>query len=141
LGGCRHRDDLGRAIMWKSFRYVACAFMTETKLGVDTCIDGDPIFCSHNNAPEDRAATLLKAHNASRMCVEFCDDWGVLNDLYLWLLYENMVVYCAMHTRGSQSFQHFPSFMRIFPGPRHVFWAIIFTVAPIAVHSYSSNTC
>ncbi|KAH3920376.1 hypothetical protein HBH56_003700 [Parastagonospora nodorum] len=63
--------------------------------------DGDPMFCSHDNAPVDRAALALKTHNASEMCVQFCDDFGVINDLYLWLLYENATVYCSMRSRGS----------------------------------------
>jgi hypothetical protein len=41
-------------------------------------------------------------HNASEMCVNFCDDSGVLNDLYLWLLYENSIAYCSLRTRGSK---------------------------------------
>ncbi|KAJ4375910.1 hypothetical protein N0V83_001188 [Neocucurbitaria cava] len=63
--------------------------------------DGDPVFCSHDEAPIDRAALALKMCNASEMCVGFCDDFGVLNDLYLWLLYENSIAYCSMRARGS----------------------------------------
>jgi hypothetical protein len=42
-------------------------------------------------------------HNASEMCVHFCEDLGVLNDLHLWLLYENSIAYCSLRTRGSKS--------------------------------------
>ncbi|KAF3033546.1 hypothetical protein E8E12_000688 [Didymella heteroderae] len=63
--------------------------------------DGDPVFCSLDAAPVDRAELALSMHHASYMCVEFCDDIGVLNDLYLWLLYENCIVYCSLHSRGS----------------------------------------
>lgn len=68
--------------------------------------DGDPIFCSHDDAPVDRAALALKMHNASEMCVQFCDEFRVLNDLYLWLLYENVVAYCSMRSKGSKSTPH-----------------------------------
>jgi hypothetical protein len=40
-------------------------------------------------------------HNASEMCVSFCDEIGTLNDLYLWLLYENSIAYCSMRTKGN----------------------------------------
>jgi hypothetical protein len=68
----------------------------------DCCSDGDPIFCSHDDAPVDRALMALTMHNASEMCVHFCDDFGVLNDLYLWLLYENAIAYCSMRSKGSK---------------------------------------
>lgn len=42
-------------------------------------------------------------HHASQLCIEFCDDVGVLNDLYLWLLYENSISYCSLRSRGSKS--------------------------------------
>ncbi|CAI6301925.1 unnamed protein product [Periconia digitata] len=63
--------------------------------------DGDPIFCSHDDVPIDREATLIRAQNASQMCLDFCDDFGILSDLYLWLLYENTSIYCALRTKGS----------------------------------------
>ncbi|KAF2027170.1 hypothetical protein EK21DRAFT_102720 [Setomelanomma holmii] len=63
--------------------------------------DGDPIFCSHDDAPIDRAALALRMHNASELCVQFCDDHGILNDMYLWLLYENSIAYCSMRSKGS----------------------------------------
>jgi hypothetical protein len=69
----------------------------------DRRTDGDPIFCSHDEPPVDRAALTLKTHNASEICLSFCDDFSVLNDLYLWLLYENTILYCALRTRGSKS--------------------------------------
>lgn len=67
----------------------------------DINTDGDPIFCAPNEAPVDRSQLALRMHNASEMCVGFCDDIGALNDLYLWLLYENSIVYCSMRTKGS----------------------------------------
>ncbi|KAH7066564.1 hypothetical protein FB567DRAFT_542217 [Paraphoma chrysanthemicola] len=75
--------------------------VTLVSLVAQSLKDGDPIFCSHDDAPVDRAALALKMHNASEMCVQFCDEFGVLNDLYLWLLYENTIAYCSMRTRGS----------------------------------------
>ncbi|KAF2868108.1 hypothetical protein BDV95DRAFT_157941 [Massariosphaeria phaeospora] len=66
-----------------------------------TLQDGDPIFCSHDEPPVNRIALALKAHNASEMCVALCTDFGLMNDLFLWLLYENTVVYCSMRTKGS----------------------------------------
>lgn len=71
-------------------------------LYADFGLDGDPVFCCHDDAPVDRAALALRMHNASEMCVQFCDDFGVLNDLYLWLLYENAIVYCSMRSKGSK---------------------------------------
>jgi hypothetical protein len=68
----------------------------------DLTPDGDPTFCSHEEAPVDRAALVLKMHNASEICLSFCDDFSVLNDLYLWLLYENTILYCGMRNRGSK---------------------------------------
>lgn len=44
----------------------------------------------------------LKTCNASELCVQFCDEFGVLNDLYLWLLYENAIAYCSMRPKGSE---------------------------------------
>ncbi|KAF9696762.1 hypothetical protein EKO04_005393 [Ascochyta lentis] len=63
--------------------------------------DGDPIFCSHEAAPVNRGNLAASMHNASEMCVDFCDNLGVLNDLYMWLLYENCIAYCSRRTRGS----------------------------------------
>lgn len=68
-------------------------------------IDGDPVFCSLDAAPVDRAALALSMHHASEMCVGLCDHLGVLNDLYLWLLYENSITYCLLRSRGSKSLQ------------------------------------
>jgi hypothetical protein len=68
--------------------------------------DGDPVFCSHETAPIDRAALALKTHNGSEMCVRFCNDFGVLNDLYMWLLYENAIAYCSMRSKGSKYCLH-----------------------------------
>ncbi|KAJ8118839.1 hypothetical protein OPT61_g242 [Boeremia exigua] len=63
--------------------------------------DGDPVFCSHDAPPVDRAALAASMHNASETCVRFCDDLGLLNDMYLWLLYENSIAYCSLRSRGS----------------------------------------
>ncbi|UPX09743.1 uncharacterized protein EKO05_0000426 [Ascochyta rabiei] len=63
--------------------------------------DGDPVFCSHDAAPVHRVSLAASMHNVSEECTNFCDTLGVLNDLYLWLLYENSVAYCSLRTRGS----------------------------------------
>jgi hypothetical protein len=72
-------------------------------LVTNSLTDGDPIFCLHDDAPIDRAALALRMHNASEMCVQFCDEFGVLNDLYLWLLYENSIAYCSMRSKGGKN--------------------------------------
>ena len=61
------------------------------------------MFCSHDAAPLDRVALAASMHDASETCVSFCDDLGTLNDLYLWLLYENSIAYSSLRTRGSTS--------------------------------------
>lgn len=48
-------------------------------------------------------------HNVSETCVQFCDELGVLNDLYLWLLYENSIAYCSLRSRGSKSLTEVPT--------------------------------
>ncbi|KAL1596647.1 hypothetical protein SLS60_009295 [Paraconiothyrium brasiliense] len=63
--------------------------------------DADPIFCSHNAPLEDRAALILRTHNASEICIGFCEDFAIVNDLYLWFLYENAALYCSLRSRGS----------------------------------------
>lgn len=40
--------------------------------------------------------------NASDICISFCNDFRVLNDVYLWLLYENSIAYYSMRTRASE---------------------------------------
>jgi hypothetical protein len=49
----------------------------------------------------DREALALKCFNASEFCVEFCREHDLMNDLFLWLLYQNTIIYCVMHTAGS----------------------------------------
>jgi hypothetical protein len=63
--------------------------------------DADPIFCSHDAPLEDRAAIILRTHNASEICMGFCEDFAIVNDLYLWFLYENASLYCSLRSRGS----------------------------------------
>lgn len=75
--------------------------VTLVSLVAQSLKDGDPIFCAHDEAPVDRAMLALKMYNASEVCVQFCDDFGVLNDVYLWLLYENAIAYCSMRPKGS----------------------------------------
>ncbi|KAF1840198.1 uncharacterized protein K460DRAFT_348380 [Cucurbitaria berberidis CBS 394.84] len=87
----------GRFLRWE----VVGILVTLVSLVAQSLKDGDPVFCSHDEPPVDRAALARRMCNASEMCVNFCDDFGVLNDLYLWLLYENSVAYCSMRTRGS----------------------------------------
>jgi hypothetical protein len=88
--------------MRDQYVFVMFSFNKNTTDKLTQVSDGDPIFCSHDDAPLDRAALALKMHNASEMCVQFCDDFGVLNDLYLWLLYENTIAYCSMRSKGSK---------------------------------------
>lgn len=75
----------------------------DKELITDSIIDGDPIFCSHDAAPVDKDALAVSMHDASEMCVKFCDELDILNDLYLWLLYGNSVAYCSLRSRGSKS--------------------------------------
>ena len=65
--------------------------------------EGDPIFCSHDAAPIDKDALAVSMHEASEMCVQFCDELDTLGDLYLWLLYANSVAYCSLRSRGRKS--------------------------------------
>ncbi|KAH8712009.1 hypothetical protein GQ44DRAFT_661160 [Phaeosphaeriaceae sp. PMI808] len=91
------RNVTGAWLRWE----VVGILVSLVSLVAQSLKDGDPIFCSHDEAPVDRAGLALKMHNASEMCVQFCDEFGVLNDLYLWLLYENAIVYCSMRSKGS----------------------------------------
>jgi hypothetical protein len=63
--------------------------------------DGDPIFCSHDDPPVDRSALALKTYNASDSIVTFCIDFDVMNDIVLWLMYENTILACSLHAKGS----------------------------------------
>lgn len=63
--------------------------------------DADPIFCAKDAPLEDRAALILRTHNASEICIGFCEDFAIVNDLYLWFLYENASLYCSLRSRGS----------------------------------------
>ncbi|KAL5381318.1 hypothetical protein DPSP01_007309 [Paraphaeosphaeria sporulosa] len=63
--------------------------------------DADPIFVSDKTCLEDRAAIILRTHNASEICIGFCEDFAIVNDLYLWFLYENAGLYCSLRSRGS----------------------------------------
>ncbi|KAJ4991457.1 hypothetical protein SVAN01_03104 [Stagonosporopsis vannaccii] len=64
--------------------------------------DGDPVFCSHDAPPVDRAALAVSMYDASEMCVQFCDNLGTLNDMYLWLLYENSIAHCSLRSQGNK---------------------------------------
>ena len=68
--------------------------------GPNSASEGDPIFCSHDAAPVDKDALAVGMHEASEMCVQFCDELDTLNDLYLWLLYGNSIAYCSLRSRG-----------------------------------------
>jgi hypothetical protein len=63
--------------------------------------DGDPIFCSHDEPPVDRRALALKCFQVSDTVETFCNDFDIINDLSLWLLYENTVLDCSLHRKGS----------------------------------------
>ncbi|KAF1930230.1 uncharacterized protein M421DRAFT_3313 [Didymella exigua CBS 183.55] len=86
----------GTALRWE----VIGIIVSLVSLVAQPLKDGDPIFCFPDTAPVDRAELALSLHHASEMCVEFCDNLGVLNDLYLWLLYENFISYCSLRSRG-----------------------------------------
>ena len=81
-----------------SARWVQCSLFV---CGGLTCVDGDPIFCSHDEPPVDRRALALKTCGASEECVSFCNQFDILNDLFLWLLYESTVLSASMHAKGS----------------------------------------
>ncbi|KAF2265082.1 hypothetical protein CC78DRAFT_211996 [Lojkania enalia] len=66
-----------------------------------TLQDGDPIFCSQEDPPVNRNALALEAYNAAECCVNFCTDFDIMNDIFLWLLYEYTVVYNSLHAKGS----------------------------------------
>jgi hypothetical protein len=95
------------SLLAQSLKGKICGYMCSPgpRPTIDAQSDGDPVFCSHDQAPVDRASLALNMHNASEMCVSFCDELGALNDLYLWLLYENSIAYCSIRTRGSK-FMH-----------------------------------
>ncbi|KAI8931330.1 hypothetical protein NX059_011671 [Plenodomus lindquistii] len=63
--------------------------------------DGDPILRSSEDVPVERAALALRMLNGSEICVSFCDDFKILNDLYLALLYENSIAFYTMRTRSN----------------------------------------
>lgn len=75
--------------------------MTVVALFATSLQDGDPIFCSHDDPPVDREALALKCFNASEFCLGFCTDHDLMNDIFLWFLYVNTIIYCTMHTTGS----------------------------------------
>ncbi|KAF2703823.1 hypothetical protein K504DRAFT_538630 [Pleomassaria siparia CBS 279.74] len=87
----------GNDLRWE----VVGIIVTLVALLAKTLQDGDPIFCSHDDPPVDREALALKCFNASELCVGFCTDHDLINDIFLWLLYENTLLYCSMHTTGS----------------------------------------
>lgn len=68
-----------------------------------TLLDGDPIFCTHDDEPLDRKHFALEAWNASETCLAFCNEFDILNDLYIWMLYENTVLSSSLHTKGSDA--------------------------------------
>lgn len=87
----------GENIRWE----IVGMIVTLVALLCQSLSDADPIFCSKDSPLEDRAAIILRTHNASEICIGFCEDFAIVNDLYLWFLYENTGLYCSMRTRGS----------------------------------------
>lgn len=65
-----------------------------------TLLDGDSIFLSHDDEPLDRKQFALNVWNASEICLKFCSDFDVLNDLFHWLLYENTVLTSSLQPKG-----------------------------------------
>jgi hypothetical protein len=89
------RNITGAFLRWE----VVGIIVSLVSLLAQSLKDGDPVFCTHEEAPENRAALAFRMHGASEMCISFCDDFGVLNDLYLWLLYENFISCRSISTR------------------------------------------
>ncbi|KAF1978978.1 hypothetical protein BU23DRAFT_524667 [Bimuria novae-zelandiae CBS 107.79] len=87
----------GENLRWE----VVGIVLTLVALLCDSLSDVDPIFCSKDAPLEDRATLILRTHNASEICIGFCEDFAIVNDLYLWFLYENTTLYCSLRTRGS----------------------------------------
>lgn len=87
----------GELVRWEIIGII----ITLVSLLAQSLKDGDPIFCSPEDVPVDRATLALRMLNGSEMCVSFCDDFKILNDLYLALLYENSIAYYTMRTRAS----------------------------------------
>ncbi|KAF2492744.1 hypothetical protein BU16DRAFT_466528 [Lophium mytilinum] len=63
--------------------------------------DGNPLFCNLEDAPMDRKQLALKVWDASESCLSFCNDFDILNDVFLWLLFENYVLSNSLHSKGS----------------------------------------
>ncbi|KAF2847368.1 hypothetical protein T440DRAFT_403541 [Plenodomus tracheiphilus IPT5] len=87
----------GEFLRWE----VVGIIVTLVSLLAQSLKDGDPIFCTPEDEPLDRAALALRMLNASEMCVSFCDDFKILNDLYLSLIYENSIAFYTSRTRSS----------------------------------------
>ena len=49
-------------------------------------------------------------YNVSEVCLRFCMDFDIMNDLVLWLMYANAVLSSSLHARGS-----FFNYQVIFP--------------------------
>ncbi|KAH7130564.1 hypothetical protein B0J11DRAFT_254779 [Dendryphion nanum] len=89
----------GEGLRWE----VVGIIMTLVGFLGESLTDGDPIFCSHNDPPVDRAALVLKVFTAADVCVGFCKDFDIMNDVFLWLLHEYTILSCFLHARGSYS--------------------------------------
>lgn len=87
----------GENLRWE----IVGIIMTLVALLCQSLSDADPIFCTDYTTVENRAAIILRAHNASEICIGFCEDFAIVNDLYLWFLYENAGLYCSLRSRGS----------------------------------------
>jgi hypothetical protein len=90
-------NTTGDNLRWE----VVGIIMTLVGILAQSLQDGDPIFCSHDEPPVDRSALALKAFHASDACVSFCKDFDIMNDLFLWLLYEYTILACSLHATGS----------------------------------------
>ncbi|KAF2807241.1 uncharacterized protein BDZ99DRAFT_573110 [Mytilinidion resinicola] len=64
-------------------------------------MDGNPLFYNDNDEPIDRKQLALKVWDASESCLSFCNDFDILNDVFLWLLFENYVLSNSLHSKGS----------------------------------------
>ena len=63
------------------------------------------MFCTHDDEPLDRKHFALTAWDASETCLAFCNEFDILNDLYIWMLYENTVLSSSLHAKGSEYYQ------------------------------------
>jgi hypothetical protein len=87
----------GENLRWE----VVGIIFTVVGIVIQSLMDGDPLFCSHDDEPMDRRQLALKVWDASETCMSFCNDFDILNDLFLWFLYENSILCSTLNSKGS----------------------------------------